>query len=112
MAWAWRPISVCGFKTPTIGCAKTLFVGKFDEPAPERGARSDLVYRGEIVGAALRTKTRVSPVFVSPGNLIDLDTSIQILLACDGGYRIPEPTRRAHLFVNRLRHEGGTQSNP
>lgn len=90
-------------ETPTIGCAKTLFFGKFDEPAPQRGAHSDLVYKAEIVGAALRTKTRVSPVFVSPGNGIDLDSSVQLMLNCDGGYRIPEPTRRAHLFVNRLR---------
>lgn len=90
-------------QTPTVGCAKTLFVGQFDEPAVERGARSDLVYKGEVVGAALRTKTRVSPVFVSPGHLIDLESSIELLLNCDGGYRIPEPTRRAHLFVNRLR---------
>lgn len=88
---------------PTLGCAKTLFVGKFGELASQRGAHEPLLYKGEIVGAALRTKTRVSPVFVSPGNGIDLESSIEILLECDGGYRIPEPTRRAHLFVNRLR---------
>lgn len=88
---------------PTIGCAKTLLCGKFDDLAAERGAREPLIYKGETVGAALRTKTRVNPVYVSPGNLINLDNSIDILLRCDGGYRIPEPTRQAHLFVNRLR---------
>ena len=88
---------------PTIGCAKTLFVGKFDELDETRGAQSPLIYKKQTVGAALRTKTRVNPVFVSPGNRIDLESSIEVLLACDGGYRIPEPTRRAHLFVNRLR---------
>ena len=88
---------------PTVGCAKTLFVGQFDNLDEARGAQSPLLYKGKTVGAALRTKTRVNPVFVSPGNLIDLESSIELLLACDGGYRIPEPTRRAHLFVNRLR---------
>ena len=88
---------------PTIGCAKTLFVGKFGELNQTRGAHEPLLYKNQVVGAALRTKTRVSPVFVSPGNLIDLESSIELLLQCDGGYRIPEPTRRAHLFVNRLR---------
>lgn len=88
---------------PTLGCGKTLLCGKFDELAEERGARAPLIYKGETVGAALRTKTRVSPVFVSPGHLINLEDSLDILLQCDGGYRIPEPTRQAHLFVNRLR---------
>ncbi len=88
---------------PTIGCAKTLLCGKFDELAPERGAHQPLVYKNEVVGAALRTKTRVNPVYVSPGHLTNLADSMDVLLQCDGGYRIPEPTRQAHLFVNRLR---------
>ena len=88
---------------PTIGCAKTLLCGKFDELAIERGSYQPLIYKNETVGAALRTKTRVNPVYVSPGNLINLEDSIKIMLSCDGGYRIPEPTRQAHLFVNRLR---------
>lgn len=88
---------------PTIGCAKTLLCGKFDELAPERGAHQPMVYKNEVVGAALRTKTRVNPVYVSPGHLTNLADSMDVLLQCDGGYRIPEPTRQAHLFVNRLR---------
>jgi len=88
---------------PTIGCAKTLLCGKFGDLAEERGAHQPLIYKKEFIGAALRTKKRVSPVFVSPGNLINLEDSTKILLGCDGGYRIPEPTRQAHLFVNRLR---------
>ena len=88
---------------PTIGCAKTLLCGKFGDLDAARGAHEPLIYKNQTVGAALRTKNRVAPVYVSPGNLIDLDDSIKILLRCDGGYRIPEPTRQAHLFVNRLR---------
>jgi deoxyribonuclease V len=59
--------------------------------------------KGETVGAALRTKTRVQPVYVSPGHLIDLEGAVDLTLRCDGGYRQPEPTRRAHLLVNALR---------
>ena len=88
---------------PTIGCAKTLLCGKFEMPDAERGSSSPIVYKNETIGAALRTKNRVNPVYVSPGNLINLQDSLDILLRCDGGYRVPEPTRRAHLFVNRLR---------
>jgi deoxyribonuclease V len=62
-----------------------------------------MVDKGETVGAALRTKTRVQPIYVSPGHLIDLAGAIELTLACDGGYRQPEPTRRAHLLVNALR---------
>lgn len=88
---------------PTYGSAKTLFVGKFDELGEERGARAELVHRGEVVGEAVRTKKKVTPVYVSVGNKITLEDAVKLTLACDGGYRVPEPTRRAHLFVNRLR---------
>lgn len=88
---------------PTFGCGKSVLTGKFSNPAPERGAWSPMTDRGETIGAALRTKNRVNPVFVSPGHLLDLETAIALTLQCDGGYRIPEPTRRAHLLVNALR---------
>jgi deoxyribonuclease V len=88
---------------PTLGCAKSVLVGKYEEPPLERGHWTELIDKGEVVGAALRTKTKVQPVFVSPGHLIDLAGAIRLTLACDGGYRQPEPTRRAHLLVNALR---------
>ncbi|BCM90308.1 endonuclease V [Abditibacteriota bacterium] len=88
---------------PTYGSTKTLFVGNFDDVGEERGATAELVHRGEIVGAAVRTKRKVTPVYVSVGNKMTLDDAVKLTLACDGGYRVPEPTRRAHLFVNRLR---------
>jgi deoxyribonuclease V len=90
-------------KRPTFGCAKSVLTGRFEEPGEERGSWTPLVDKGETVGAALRTKTRVQPIFVSPGHLIDLEGAIELTLACDGGYRQPEPTRRAHLLVNALR---------
>ncbi|MBV9958915.1 MAG: endonuclease V, partial [Acidobacteria bacterium] len=88
---------------PTLGCAKSVLVGKYEEPPLERGAWSEMVDKGETVGAALRTKTKVKPIYVSPGHLIDLEGAIRLTLACDGGYRQPEPTRRAHHLVNALR---------
>ncbi len=88
---------------PSFGCAKSVLVGTFDEPPPERGAWTPMTHRGDIVGAALRTKQRVQPVYVSPGHRIDIESSIQLTLACNGGYRQPEPTRLAHHFVNAMR---------
>lgn len=88
---------------PTFGCAKSVLVGRFDEPNEERGSWTPMIDKGETVGAALRTKTRVQPIYVSPGHLIDLEGAIDLTLRCDGGYRQPEPTRRAHLLVNALR---------
>jgi deoxyribonuclease V len=88
---------------PTLGCAKSVLVGKYEEPAPERGAWSEMLDKGEVVGAALRTKRNVQPIFVSPGHLIDIEGAIELTLGADGGYRQPEPTRRAHLLVNALR---------
>ena len=88
---------------PTLGCGKSVLVGRYEEPALERGAWSPMLHRGDVIGAALRTKNKVNPVYVSPGNLIDLETSVSLMLQCNGGYRIPEPTRRAHNLVNALR---------
>jgi len=88
---------------PTYGSAKTLFVGEFENLGSERGAVSDLVHRGEVVGAAVRTKRNTTPVYVSVGHKMTLENAVEMTLRCDGGYRVPEPTRRAHLFVNRLR---------
>jgi deoxyribonuclease V len=90
---------------PTLGCAKSVLVGRHAELAEERGSWQPLVdpKNDETVGAALRTKTRVQPIYVSPGHLIDLAGAIELTLRADGGYRQPEPTRRAHHLVNALR---------
>lgn len=88
---------------PTLGCAKSVLVGKYEEPERERGAWTEMIDKGETIGAALRTKTNVQPIFVSVGHMIDLAGAINLTLQCDGGYRQPEPTRRAHHLVNALR---------
>jgi deoxyribonuclease V len=88
---------------PCVGCAKSKLTGKYDEPGPEPGSRSPLLYRGEVIGSAVRTKARTLPVFVSPGHRIDLESAVRLVLACCRGYRLPEPTRLAHLYVNEVR---------
>jgi deoxyribonuclease V len=81
---------------PTIGCAKSRLCGECEEPASERGSYTELLDNGEVVGAAVRTKTGVKMVYVSTGHMIDLAAAIHWVLACCRGYRLPEPTRMAH----------------
>lgn len=88
---------------PSLGCAKSVLVGKFDPPPPSRGSRSAMLHGHDTVGYALRTKDRVNPVYVSPGHGLSLEDAVSITLTCARGYRIPEPTRQAHLLVNALR---------
>ncbi len=92
---------------PTIGCAKTLLIGTFEEPDSRAGSYSPLMDREEVVGAALRTRDGVSPVFVSVGYKVDLESAIEVVMRCTKEYRIPEPTRQAHLLVNALRRGEG-----
>jgi deoxyribonuclease V len=91
---------------PTLGCAKSLLVGEPEGKLSARaGAWSPLTHQGETVGAALRTRDGVKPVYVSPGHLMDLETAVNLTLACCAGYRLPEPTRLAHIAANALRRE-------
>jgi deoxyribonuclease V len=91
------------FGRPSIGCAKSILVGAHGELPPERGARAPLVHRREVVGAAVRLRDRVNPVYISPGHLIDLDTAVAVVQSVSAGYREPETTRRAHALVNAAR---------
>jgi deoxyribonuclease V len=85
---------------PSIGCAKSRLVGRYEEPGEEAGARSDLVDRGEVIGEVLRTAPRRAPVFVSIGHRVSLDTACNIVLACcDGRARLPVPAKAAHDLV-------------
>jgi deoxyribonuclease V len=90
-------------EVPAIGCAKSRLTGRSGELGREAGSTAPLVDRKEVVGMVVRTKTGVQPVYVSPGHLIDLDSSVRWVLASCRGYRLPEPTRQAHLYVNELR---------
>jgi deoxyribonuclease V len=82
---------------PTIGCAKSILRGNHDPVAEEKGATAPLVYRGQVVGMALRSKDRVKPLYVSLGHLITLDEAVGYVLACCLKHRLPEPNRLAHI---------------
>jgi deoxyribonuclease V len=97
---------------PCLGCAKSLYVGRFKDLGAKAGSTADLLERGEVVGQALRTKDNVNPVYVSAGHKIDLASAVRWALAASRGYRIPEPTRQAHIHVNDLRREVGEASGP
>jgi deoxyribonuclease V len=88
---------------PSVGCAKSRLIGTYEEPGRKVGAMAPLKVREEIVGQIVRTKARVKPVFVSVGHKIDLRSAVELVLATCRGYRLPEPTRQAHLHVNALR---------
>ncbi len=83
--------------TPTIGCAKSLLCGSHQIPAAEPGSYAEVLDRGETIGAALRTKLGTQPIYVSIGHKVDLQASIYWVMQCCRGFRIPEPTRLAHL---------------
>lgn len=98
--------------TPAIGCAKSLLVGCHEEMGKEPGSWSPLTHGEHRVGAALRTKKNVKPVFISQGHKIGLKRALDVIMNCCRGYRIPEPTRQAHLAVNRLRKQETCNTNP
>jgi len=81
---------------PTIGCAKSRLCGEHEIPGTQAGSFAELNDNGEVIGAVLRTRENVKPLYISIGHLIDLPAAIKWVLACCRGYRLPEPTRLAH----------------
>lgn len=88
---------------PGIGVAKSRLIGTHKEPGSQKGAWAPLRDGRETIGAVLRTRARVQPVFISIGHRVDLETAIEFALACCDGYRIPKPTREADHFVAELK---------
>jgi deoxyribonuclease V len=99
-------------RRPTIGCAKSKLVGEFDQVGEEKGDYTYLRYRKRIVGAVVRTRSHVRPIFVSPGYHTTIDDCIRLTLATCTRYRIPEPTRQANILVNSLRCIGAQGATP
>lgn len=85
---------------PAIGVAKSVLVGKFENLGEKRGSTAPMIYKNEIVGAALRTKDKVQPVYVSAGHRISLETAIDLVLQCAPKYRLPETTRMADQMAS------------
>ena len=89
---------------PTIGCAKSRLSGEYTSVGEEKGDYALLKEGEEILGAVLRTRRKVKPIFISPGHKIDLSNSIEIVLKCTEKYKLPVPVREAHIFVNQIRN--------
>jgi deoxyribonuclease V len=81
---------------PTVGCAKSRLCGKETEPGEEKGSWTPLLDGDEVIGAVVRTRSRVRPVYVSVGHRVDLEAAVALVLRCATRYRLPEPTRWAH----------------
>ncbi len=96
---------------PTIGCAKSRLSGKYTSVGEEKGNYALLKEGEEVLGAVLRTRREVKPIFVSPGHKIDLPNSIEIVLKCIVKYRLPLPVREAHIFVNQIRNDLAVRIN-
>lgn len=88
---------------PSLGCAKSVLVGTFEEPLPQRGSMSPMTHDRERVGMAVRTRDDVKPVFVSVGHRVSLEAACDLVLGCCTRYRLPEPTRLADQLVSRER---------
>jgi deoxyribonuclease V len=97
-------------RQPCLGCGKSRLTGQHEEPDRQAGAVSPLMDRDEVIGQVVRTKTGVKPVFVSVGHRIDLASAVALVLESCRGYRLPEPTRQAHLHVNSLRREASPRN--
>ena len=97
---------------PSIGCAKSRLWGKHHEPATQAGSYAHLYDGEEVIGAVLRTRDNVNPVYVSIGHRIDLETAIEYVLGSCRGYKLPEPIRYAHRAASgeQLSSEGEQQS--
>jgi deoxyribonuclease V len=84
---------------PTIGCAKSVLIGAPEEPSSKPGTWAPLVDHEEVIGAVLRTREGVKPVYISQGHRISLGRAVELARAVTDGFRIPRPTREADHFV-------------
>jgi deoxyribonuclease V len=91
---------------PSIGCAKTRLIGDYEMPGNSPGDWSPLSDGRDLIGAVLRTRKGVRPLFVSPGSKVDLPSAIEWVIKCGHGYRLPEPTRLAHRAASLMRSNG------
>ena len=85
---------------PAIGAGKSKLIGKYTEPALTKGSSSPLIFKDEIIGAVLRSRTGTRPLFVSPGYRISINSALHWTLNCCDKYRLPETTRHAHKLVS------------
>lgn len=88
---------------PSMGCAKKILFGRYEEPSPVFGSYSPIYDKEEQIGIAYRSKGNTAPIYISPGYGMGMENSLQVIRQCTGKFRIPEPTRLAHELVNKFR---------
>jgi len=88
---------------PTIGVAKSKLVGTFEEPPATKDSFTEVFHQGEMIGFCLRSKDNVKPIFVAPGNLCDMETSLTITSQTLRKHKLPEPTRIADIYSKKLK---------
>ncbi len=93
------------YDLPAIGCAKTRLTGRADEPGLTKGSYTDLLAKGQTIGAVLRTRDGVNPLYISSGHRISLPTALQWILKLTTRYRLPEPTRLADQLVGQIKRK-------
>jgi deoxyribonuclease V len=85
---------------PSIGVAKSRLIGRHEEPGDAKGAWAPLWDKEEMIGAVLRSRQGVAPLYVSIGHRVCLETALHWVLACTPRFRLPETTRRAHKLAS------------
>lgn len=98
--------------TPGIGVAKSRLIGHHEEPLDQVGAWTPLRDGEETIGAVLRTRAGVQPIFISIGHRLDLETALEFALACTDGYRVPKPTREADHYVAQVKRGQAAAETP
>jgi deoxyribonuclease V len=89
---------------PTLGCAKNILTGSHKELDSDKGSRTNLMDENEKVGYALRSRTNVNPIYISPGHKLSFEDSYKIIMQVLTKYKLPRTTRLAHRWANKLRN--------
>src|SRR5262249_14610550 len=97
---------------PAVGCAKSLLIGAHDVVGRRQGEWSAIRDGDEIIGAALRTRSDCTPMYISAGHRVSLDTALRLTLSVCDGMRVPRPTREADRYVSRSKREAGQSEVP
>ena len=87
---------------PTIGVGKSRLIGKHGVVPENKGGSVELIDKGEVVGAVLRTREKVNPLYISAGHRVTLQTAIYYVMACVTKYKLPETTRWAHRLASEV----------
>ena len=90
---------------PAIGCAKSRLIGSYEEPGNRKGTWSVLFFEDKVIGAVVRTRDNVRPLFISSGHKIDVKSAVSLALSCLSNYRIPEPIRCADMLSKSGKRE-------